>query len=378
MPEMNNRGLILLNKARHIYSKGGMTSLMRRGIRYTLPRPFNRYFWLLRLEMYEGERAPVPLHDRMKLYRHGFRSYVYNLYGFDERDDWSQFMPCTSRHFDTPMINDCPELIDDKKIFYEHLSDYGLNDFLPLLLGEISDGKFTSHIDSGLFETLEEYGKVVIKDRKGSGGKGVHVCRYEDGLVVVDGRKLSSGSFENFISTIDQALITEYCQQATYLDHIYPKSVNTLRILVVKPDSEEPFIGAVVQRFGTERSAPVDNFTSGGLSCSVDKTSGTLGTGVGKVDEHQFDWYSHHPDTGERIEGVRIPGWDDIKVKVKHATDIIPEFRYVGWDIVVTEPGEFVVLEANNQTDIDLLQAHEPLFKDGRLRSFYAKQDVSV
>jgi cell division septal protein FtsQ len=43
----------------------------------------------------------------------------------------------------------------------------------------------------------------------------------------------------------------------------------------------------------------------------------------------------------------------------------------VGWDVLVDATGESVILEANRNSDVNLLQVHGGLLAEPRIRQFY-------
>ena len=45
---------------------------------------------------------------------------------------------------------------------------------------------------------------------------------------------------------------------------------------------------------------------------------------------------------------------------------------YIGWDIV-SDGNDVMVLEANSNSDVNLFQVHQPLFKNKGTRSLYKK-----
>jgi D-alanine-D-alanine ligase-like ATP-grasp enzyme len=81
--------------------------------------------------------------------------------------------------------------------------------------------------------------------------------------------------------------------------------------------------------------------------------------------------FSRHPDTGAAIEGEVLPYWDTVCDTVLRATEALPFIRYSGWDIVVDDSGTPVIIEANNNTGVDLFQVHSGVLRDARVRRFY-------
>jgi hypothetical protein len=51
--------------------------------------------------------------------------------------------------------------------------------------------------------------------------------------------------------------------------------------------------------------------------------------------------------------------------------------EYIGWDIVISPDGP-VVLEANINTGLNVMQSHAPLFDDPRVRTYYSRRGVKT
>ena len=130
-----------------------------------------------------------------------------------------------------------------------------------------------------------------------------------------------------------------------------------------------------VHRFGTSLSKPVDNWTQGGLSSSIDLKTGELGKAVSYPFSGTLDFQENHPETKTRISGVVVPRWKAIKAKILGMAKSLPFIPYIGWDIVVTEDS-FKVIEGNNHSSIDLFQVHCPLLKNRKIKEFYQQKGV--
>lgn len=63
-----------------------------------------------------------------------------------------------------------------------------------------------------------------------------------------------------------------------------------------------------------------------------------------------------HPDSGEQIIGFKVPSWDKIVDLVISAAKVIPEVRYVGWDVAVDDDGNVQLIEGNYGADPDVTQ----------------------
>ena len=86
--------------------------------------------------------------------------------------------------------------------------------------------------------------------------------------------------------------------------------------------------------------------------------------------------YTRHPDTNVPIEGAVLPHWDAIHHTVLQAAASSPAHRYVGWDVLVDEGGTPVILEANGNSAVNLMQVHGGLLADPRVRRFFEKCGV--
>jgi len=56
------------------------------------------------------------------------------------------------------------------------------------------------------------------------------------------------------------------------------------------------------------------------------------------MDEYQESGnvYKVHPDSGITIKGFQIPKWDELVQFVDEIMNAIPDYGYVGWDLVLT------------------------------------------
>ena len=344
----------------------------------------------------------LPLSRRLSLWRHGFTSRSGVLFGVG---------PGT---YDDYLSDYRLELLDDlggdwadvpANKLAGHLWFGAYPDRLPDLYGVVDDGRLyrdyptvvspptpgldgdrrpTGTADGGgatgtsreagewVLSVLDAAGTLVCKPAYGFGGEGVHVCRATDDGVLVDDERRSRGAFVEWVDGLPATLVTEYVEQADYAARLFPDAVNTLRVLTLwDPETDAPFVADAVQRIGTRRSAPVDNWSRGGLSAEI-REDGTLSAGARwEADECELAWYESHPDTGARIEGTAVPDWPAIRSGVLELARTVPSLPRVGWDVVVTGDGEFVLLELNGHAGIETLQVHRPHLDDPRVRRVY-------
>jgi Sugar-transfer associated ATP-grasp len=223
-----------------------------------------------------------------------------------------------------------------------------------------------------------------VKPEDGLRGEGLFMLEYRNGEFHTQrGRDVRRFDLDAFLrSTGNQngrtpgaMLIERRLEQGAFWGGLFPESANTLRLLTLwTPGDPVPFVARAVQRIGTADTVPTDNWSGGGISAPVDLASGTLGEGrmhplKGKRAEQRF---THHPDTGAQIAGAVLPGWDRVMDTVLRAAASVPFNRMAGWDILVDAEGVPVILEANGNSDVNLLQVHGGLLAEPRIRRFYA------
>ena len=64
--------------------------------------------------------------------------------------------------------------------------------------------------------------------------------------------------------------------------------------------------------------------------------------------DERCNYYTKHPDTNLDIVGFKIPMWNEALDFVKKLANVIPNVKYVGWDIALTEKG-WVLIEGNEK-----------------------------
>lgn len=216
---------------------------------------------------------------------------------------------------------------------------------------------------------------VIIKPSDGRQGQGVISLKAKDNTFHINEQKADHRDIHTLISRLDNYQIEPLVEQAPYASTIYPHVTNTLRVLTMRdPDqNHEPFIAFAIHKFGTKVSVPVDNWAKGGLSSLVNLETGELGPGAGYPDhtDGKLIWFDRHPETGAQIMGTFVPGWSALKEQLLEMLRRLKFLLYIGWDIVVTSEGPFII-EGNTAPAVTFLQVHRPLLEDPRIKRFYA------
>jgi hypothetical protein len=322
-----------------------------------------------------GQRQP-------RWWRHGFLSRSAVLYDLDHSDP-------------ADYISDAQRYIGTRRMVHPRLQDVINNKLTTHLLLQRLDVQTAAlegvywrggvhlfpHEDR---KALAEYltglpvGKrVFFKPLGGAEGKHlVSIRRTPDGFRV-NGADVRLAAARAAIELDKRPMIVEAgVEQHAAQRALFPETTNTIRVLTMLDMADRsPFIVLAVQRIGATSSGPVDNWSQGGLSAQVDLDTGRLGKATRLPERDGLQWFSAHPDTGAPIQGQQVPHWEVVKETVLRAARAISFLEYVGWDIIVTEDGP-VVLEANINSGMNVLQVHKPLLADPRARAYLAKRGV--
>lgn len=143
-------------------------------------------------------------------------------------------------------------------------------------------------------------------------------------------------------------LIEDFIIQHPLLATLSDRAVNTLRIITIT-DREKCHIVYTALRMGY--GGITDNLYGGGIVAAVSQ-EGVVCTNAYNM---KGDEFSHHPITGTIIKGFKLPFWEETTQLMKQVYNIVPQIKYVGWDVAITPIGP-VLVEGNSR-----YPSHEPL-----------------
>ena len=188
---------------------------------------------------------------------------------------------------------------------------------------------------------IRNRGDIICKPIDGSSGQGILKCTPED---YADPKALYERLKAAGIGIVEDKVI-----QHEAIAALCPTSVNTIRVATLLGDKKEGIVYAYI-RIGNGKV--MDNVDCGGMAAPVDIETGVIaGVGANKAGET----YEIHPMTGKKIPGTQIPYWEEAKKMCLEAMQIVPQVRYVGWDVAATPTGP-VIIEGNTYCAHDFWQ----------------------
>lgn len=162
-----------------------------------------------------------------------------------------------------------------------------------------------------------------------------------------------AANFENdlarvqYLKTIIKKLgknivVQEPIKQSPILSQLNPTSVNTVRVLSFLKKDGTVKIYSQFLRIGRNGSK-VDNGFLGGIACGINPDGSLKEYGFTSAGEK----FSHHPDSGVKIDSIMIPGYHDLLEKVKLFHPQFPNFRIISWDFAIDEENMPLLIEFN-------------------------------
>lgn len=276
---------------------------------------------------------------------------LYNLNMKNRHEYLSEFDWYKSRYINEPYNF----ILNNKLVCTDMLKQYVkvAEIFVVKQKGKITslDNKVKSYED--IISEIKKRGYAFIKPNNMGKGSGVLRFTYEQGKFYVDEKEVAEDELLALLKKRNDYHICEGIKQSKYLNKLYDKTTNTIRMVTLRnPDTNEFEIYSAVQRIGTKETIPVDNGSRGGLTAKIDIDTGVLTSA--KCIQRTVD-YDRHPDSNNLIKGVKIPKWDSIKKEMLELANKFPYLYFVAWDILLTDEG-ICIIEANTSSGVNILQ----------------------
>ncbi len=320
------------------------------------------YLYLRRI-VFARNNFKLSLLNKIRMNLNGYLADQYVLYELDKNNrelylsemDWHK-----SRFINHPF----EFILNNKVVCSQLLANY-------VLVPEIYAVKKKNKI-SGLYnkqlsyndtiELLKKREQIYFKPFLGGKGNDVHYIEYKDEKFWLNYQLISENDLIKLLSLKSNWIISQAMKQHDYAKNLYAETVNTIRMLTIRDlKSNQMKINFAVQRVGVKESIPVDNGSRGGLVAKIDLESGELSYSRSLC---SMQIYREHPDSGQKIEGVVIPNWQEIKAVVLGLSSKFTYLEMIAWDVLLTESGEVCIIEANNSSGVNILQLWGGLKKE--------------
>lgn len=213
---------------------------------------------------------------------------------------------------------------------------------------------FKDYIGRGFLE-LEKATKDEVKDFVST--REYIFCKMKDLECGHGCERLKISDFADFEALYDYLTDKKFCTiednivQHPALSKLYSNAVNSLRIITIIDDNNVPHCVYLVQKMGCGGSI-IDNNC---LFSPVDPETGVIKYPAHSGDTTKGIVYNEHPDTKIHIQGYQLPFIKEAVDMCLKAAMVVPQVRYVGWDVALTENGP-VIIEGNNYCAHDFWQ----------------------
>lgn len=132
---------------------------------------------------------------------------------------------------------------------------------------------------------------------------------------------------------------------------LYPFSVNTMRMITLVDAEGKAHCIYAVFKMGINGRV-VDNY---GLHGPVDTKTGEFLYPAHSGDTTAGTHYTEHPYSHIPLVGYKVPYIKEAVEMVEKAALVVPQMRYVGWDVAITPTGP-AIIEGNNYCAHDFWQ----------------------
>lgn len=268
------------------------------------------------------------------------------------------------------------KLLRYKMIFTNYFRNYFKTPINYFLLSNGRIKNLSHSISFKTFDDVEQFIKgnnsLILKPVLGARGAGIYLLETDDKMhILLNKKEISQQELFNFLASRNEYLGCEFIYQGAFSKKFFPQTTNTIRITTMYDEnSESAFIPYALMRFGRSKTIPIDNSAVGGLLSMIKLETGELEAAIEFDNNGEPIYHDVHPETGEIIKGLYIPGWENLLKKFLDTAEIIgPIIKIVGWDIILQDD-DFVVIEGNNGPDLFFQGIATPLAKCEKVKSF--------
>ena len=241
------------------------------------------------------------------------------------------------------------EAYSDKNNYHRFIN----KSYLPKILLRCIQGVFMDEEYQGISDLnihieniLQKHEKVVCKKTiETGGGADVEILKKSDrGFLDKQNNIIQIDELERRFG--QSFLIQEYIEQHPFFSQFNPSSVNTIRIFTYRSvANNQVHVLHSVFRIG-KKGALVDNQASGGISCGINTSTGTL-------NNFAIDKYgSKHLESNQiSFSSQEVPKYIEMKEIAVEIATLFPYHRLLGFDFAVDNKSIVRVVEVNNRNN---------------------------
>lgn len=159
------------------------------------------------------------------------------------------------------------------------------------------------------------------------------------------GRGVSFETREGFdidrVERLGNFAVQRVIRQAEWFDPLSPAAVATIRVATGKIDGAPPhLVGAFVRLgFGAARAIGQES-----VEAPILDAAGALAPYALDANWRRIP---RHPETGQAFEGLVVPEYPRLLAHCLALHDRLPQFGFIGWDVVLDRDGAVKVMEFN-------------------------------
>lgn len=220
-------------------------------------------------------------------------------------------------------------ILSDKIIFNKIFKDYIKRDFIDIrLVGKEGLAKFMQGKETVFCKAVDDFG-------------GHNMSK----VVVADANDVTA--LYNELCEKKQFLVEETIIQHDDVSRLNPYAVNSFRIVTLYKDGKVHLLSNALR-------INLDKEVSIGCSDAYVRLNED-GTNATPFVDDIANIYEKHPLTGEDLTNIHVPFVKEAFDMVKEAALLLPQIRYIGWDVAFSKTGP-VIVEGNEYPSYGLVQ----------------------
>lgn len=214
---------------------------------------------------------------------------------------------------------------DDKGLFAKKFHQYLGREILDLREASLED----------FIQFTKRHHRFLAKAVDQLAGEGIDYVETKD----VDDYELRYNSFIHN----RQFVLEEFIAQDTEMQKLSLQSVNTIRMVTFVDDEGLPHL--LVSALKSGDKSIIDNVGQGGMYTILSED----GRIIYPMIDQNGNQYSVHPTTKVDLLSFKVPRFDAMVDMVLEASLVIPEVRYIGWDVALSVDGPCII-EGNSSS----------------------------